>query len=141
MRVGCPKSAISRHYRTDCRCIDRELPSSANTHARIEDMDDDPSAVRLEATLDSLYEVSHPNFPAPRGIAMTYYHGREHAPFVFTGLPLWAWTITDAQGLVDFVLQDLWGLTRSGPSVNRASTSGVPTRRAAPARRSSAEPR
>jgi hypothetical protein len=107
----------------------------------VEDMDADPNGVRLESTLDSLYEVSHSSFLAPRGIAMTYYHGREYAPFVFTGLPLWSWTFTDAQGLVDFVLQDIWGLARSGPSVNRAASTAVPTRRPATARSSSAAPR
>jgi hypothetical protein len=107
----------------------------------VEDMDADPNTVRLESTLDSLYEVIHVSFTAPRAIAMTYYHGREHAPFVFTGLPLWAWTVTDAQGLVDFVLQDIWGLARSGPSVNRSAGMATPPRRAATARTSSAAPR
>ena len=107
----------------------------------VEDMDAGVNGVRMESTLDSLYEVSHSSFATPRGIAMTYYHGREHAPFVFTGLPLWAWTRTDAQGLVDFVLQDLWGLTRSGPSVNRAAGAATPPRRVATARSSGAAPR
>ena len=104
-------------------------------------MDADPNAVRLESTLDSLYDVSHTSFTAPRAIAMTYYHGREHAPFVFTGLALWAWTVTDTKGLVDFVMQDIWGLARSGPSVNRSAATAVPPRRPATARASSAAPR
>ena len=36
---ACPLSAKSGHYRTDCRCIDHDLRSSANTHAKVEDMD------------------------------------------------------------------------------------------------------
>ena len=35
----CPLSAKSGRYRTDCRCIDHELRSSANTHAKVEDRD------------------------------------------------------------------------------------------------------
>ena len=107
----------------------------------VEDMDADPTVVRLEATLDSLYESSHSSFSTPRAIVMTYYHGREHAPFVFTGLPLWAWTVSDAQGLVDFVLQDIWGLARSGAPARAAAVTATSGRSAAPARASSSRRR
>jgi hypothetical protein len=46
---------------------------------------------------------------------MTYYHGFESGPVVFSGLPVWYFQRTQGQGLVDFVLQDIWGYTRRAP--------------------------
>jgi hypothetical protein len=46
---------------------------------------------------------------------MTYYHGRENAPLVFSGTSLWDFRQQNCQALVDFVLGRLWGLSKSAP--------------------------
>jgi hypothetical protein len=46
---------------------------------------------------------------------MTYYHGRDNAPFIVTGFNLWNFRRSQCVGLVDFVLQQLWGMTRQQP--------------------------
>lgn len=80
----------------------------------VEDMDPDPEVARLESTLDTLYEAPNPLTPGANGPVMLYYHGRDNAPFVFTGFDLWTWKRADCQALVDFVLGDIWGLAKSG---------------------------
>jgi hypothetical protein len=47
--------------------------------------------------------------PAP---TMTYYHGSQARQFVFSGFAPWSFAREDCIALVDFVLQDLWGMTR-----------------------------
>jgi hypothetical protein len=79
-----------------------------------EDMYPDPGVVRLESTLDTLYQAPNPMAPDQVGAVMLYYHGRDNAPFVFTGFDLWTWKREDCQALVDFVLGDIWGLPKSG---------------------------
>jgi hypothetical protein len=43
---------------------------------------------------------------------MTYYHGSQSAPMVFSGFPIWYFQRQQCQNLTDFVLQDIWGLPR-----------------------------
>jgi hypothetical protein len=72
-----------------------------------------PGAPQIESALDTLYDATGGVLlidPAP---AMIYYHGRENAPVVFTGFELWSWTRSDCQALVDFVLGDIWKLSKS----------------------------
>ena len=45
---------------------------------------------------------------------MTYYHGRECEPFVFSGFNFWYWKRQQCIDLVDWVLQDVWGIPRDG---------------------------
>lgn len=81
----------------------------------------DPGAPRVESALDTLFEVAGATIrfaPAP---AMLYYHGRENPPVLFSGFDLWSWSRTDAQALVDFVLDDVWGLSQSAPGVRATS--------------------
>jgi hypothetical protein len=83
---------------------------------------EDPRPVRgaegSAAALDTLYEIR--GGAVPEGEvrpAMTFYHGIENPPLVFSGFPLWDFRRTDCQQLVDAVLQGVWGLSRStGPS-------------------------
>jgi len=56
---------------------------------------------------------------------MLYYHGRENPPFVYTGFEPWDFTRADCQGVVDFVLHDIWRLTKSAPGGN-AGARGAP---------------
>ncbi len=86
----------------------------------IEDVDLSPGVVHEQGTLDTLYSLDgsggglHPaGNTSPRPI-MTHYHGPSNAPTVLSGFNLWDLARPDATALVDYVLGDLWGLTRQG---------------------------
>jgi len=76
-----------------------------------------------QPVLDSLYEASGGGLPGPyegyHSAAMTIYRGGERPPFVCSGFDLWSHTRQDCVSLVDFVLQNEWGLSR-GPLVSVA---------------------
>ncbi len=94
----------------------------------LEDINPDADAVTLASVLDTLYEAQGvvllttavPPRTLPRAPTMTYYHGNQANQFVFTGFAFWNYVRSDAIGLVDFVLQDIWGLTRN-TSIDRGS--------------------
>ena len=109
-----------------------------------EDYDDRPNRVAEYSTLDTVYFTFGP--PAPLDMpCMTYYHGRDSAPIVFSGFGIWVWQRAQCIQLVDWVLQSVWGLRRDpgasrAPSVpmragaasaSRASRSANPPRRLA----------
>jgi hypothetical protein len=52
---------------------------------------------------------------------MTYYHGSEGGPVVFSGFPIWFFQRSQCQALADFVLQDIWGLSRSSAPATTAA--------------------
>lgn len=93
-----------------------------------EDYDDDPEVEREFSVLDTLYLtqglVALQNSPV-----MTYYHGRENQPFVFSGFNFWYWRRTQCIQLVDWVLQNVWGLTRD-PAAPREPMAPTAARRA-----------
>jgi hypothetical protein len=72
----------------------------------------DPNVGQPIATLDTLYETiggaAGSGWPV-----MTVYHGSENNTFVFSGFPLWYFQRAQSIQLVDFVLQRVWGLTRT----------------------------
>ena len=107
----------------------------AQPNAIVEDADPDPLANQTISVLDTLYELNGgpvvTNITGYRPAAMTYYHGFERSPNVFTGFPIWEWTRADCAGLVDFVLHDIWGLQKTGTT---------PAKRAAIAKRSGPAP-
>jgi hypothetical protein len=83
-----------------------------------------PDSSVERSTLDSLYLAYGSSYPgqmnqssAGQGVntVMTYYHGRENAPLVFSGTSLWDFRQQNCQALVDFVLGRLWGLSKSAP--------------------------
>jgi hypothetical protein len=82
-----------------------------------EDYDPDPEVVDLQSALDTLYQVvTFALPPTPeRRVTMTYFHPPHQAPMMFTGFSIWDYTRADCAALVDFVLQDTWGLTRDAP--------------------------
>jgi hypothetical protein len=96
-----------------------------------EDFDPDPLVERLESALDTLYDVSGVAIPIPAAPVMLYYHGRDNAPFVYTGFEPWDWTRDDCQGLVDFVLGDIWKLSKSAPAVRPSGAPSLSTQRPA----------
>jgi len=90
-----------------------------------EDVDPSPDGVRIASTLDTLYEATSLlllRSPAP---VMTWYHGAEANRIVFSGFSPWSFHRDDVTGLVDFVLQDIWGLSRE--TVARSLARGVTT--------------
>lgn len=114
----------------------------------LEDVDPSVDAVREASVLDTLFEAQGvvlltqtiPPNTAPRAPTMTYYHGTQANQFVFTGFPFWNFVRQDCIGLVDFVLQDIWGLTRNpidrgsiAPSIK--SNGSSPARIVTPAQR------
>ena len=93
-----------------------------------EDVDPDPEVVEA-STLDTLYQVLTFALPpiSEKRVTMTYYHPPHLAPFMFTGFSIWDWRRSDCQDLVDFVLQDVWGLSKAAPVQWLAS--GLPAQR------------
>ncbi len=90
----------------------------------VEDFDTTFAAPRELAALDSLYETQTGTMQDPRdptrqipiiNPVMTYYHGIENPPMLFTGFSIWSFARVDCLGLVDFVLQEVWKLPKSAP--------------------------
>ena len=46
-------------------------------------------------------------------VCMTRYHRAGGQPVVWSGFNLWSFRRQDCKNLVDFVLQELWGLSRA----------------------------
>ena len=93
-----------------------------------------------ESVLDTIYTSQESQQAYVDRPIMTYYHGREFkkvdfdsstidtfpatrdtlvfdpAKFVYSGFPLWYFSRPQQIALVDFVLQDIWGLTRANVS-------------------------
>jgi hypothetical protein len=65
------------------------------------------------STLDSLYGFI--DISGNSNVSMTYYHGPAIPQgAVFSGFNLWYFQRAQCQALVDFVLQNLWGMSRVG---------------------------
>jgi len=62
--------------------------------------------------------------PAGQGVnvMMTCYHGGENGPVLFQGTNIWHYRATQCQQLVDVVLRDLWGLSKSSGLATRRTT-------------------
>ncbi|HXS83709.1 MAG TPA: hypothetical protein VN896_13420, partial [Methylomirabilota bacterium] len=106
----------------------------ADINAIIEDVDPNPLVAREISVLDTLYEARGSVITGVIGdhrvgATMTYYHGNGAHQFVFSGFSPWSYARQDCISLVDFVLQDLWGLPRQNidrGSFTPAIRSGVP---------------
>ncbi len=97
-----------------------------------EDRDPDPLNTVEFAALDTLYELQGgslaTNITGYRPVSMTYYHGTVSPEFVFTGFALWDWTKADCIGLIDFVLQRIWGMQRRAGAPDRLANPAAATR-------------
>jgi hypothetical protein len=116
----------------------------------LEDVDPDPEVVNEASVLDTLFEAESiilltrrtglPDGALNRAPQMTYYHGNEARQFVFSGLAPWNYVREDCIAMFDFVLQDIWGLTRQpidrGIAAPALQRNAQPVRRAAPLERS-----
>ena len=97
----------------------------------LEDQDPRPPHEDFQPTLDSLYKATASTLRPDTGpdgiqsVVMTYYRGQDNPPFVVTGFNIWNFRRSDCVALVDFVLQQLWGLTREVPVAAPVEVSGV----------------
>jgi len=122
----------------------------AEGNSILEDVDPDPAVTREISVLDTLYtgtgvilltnridpETQQFVFvPAPQ---MTYYHGNQTRQFVFSGFAPWNYARQDCIALVDFVLQDLWGIPRE--NIDRGSFAPAYIRSGTPAPSRSVQP-
>jgi hypothetical protein len=77
------------------------------------------------STLDTLYETVGGGLPRPDNpheVVMTHFHGRPlPKSFVMSGFDLWNWKRSQSIRVVDFVLGDLWGLSREPVAARAAS--------------------
>ena len=89
-------------------------------NAIVEDLDPSHHGHDVQSVLDSLYKLTTSGLPASpeKRVLMTFYHGSENGPVVFSGLDVWDFTWSDAQALVDFVLQDIWDMQKYPGSGN-----------------------
>jgi hypothetical protein len=91
--------------------IGRTPPNSSPPNLIREDLDPRSNHEQLESTLDTLYAATGGTMPRPLPV-MTYYHGFESGPIVFSGFPIWYFQRAQCRELVDFVLHDIWGLAK-----------------------------
>ena len=126
-RVGQSQSVF---YQTQ---FDIEFLSASNEI--LEDLDPGPLE-DFQSTLDTLYKVTGSALQTDIGpsglqsVVMTRYHGLENQEFLFTGFSIWTFKRSHCKALVDFVLQQLWGMT---PSVPTRANVALPARALAPA--------
>lgn len=91
-----------------------------------EDYNPDPDIVSEFSTLDTLYLTRGGAAPANSPV-MTYYHGLENQPIVFSGFNFWYWRRAQCIQLVDWVLHEVWGLQRD-PTASRSPSAAVAAR-------------
>ena len=89
-------------------------------NAIVEDADPRPNHETPVSTLDTLY-MALGGTTGGRFPVMTYYHGSQSTPMVFSGFPIWYFQRQQCQALTDFVLQDVWGLSKQ-PSLVQVSS-------------------
>ena len=125
MRIKSPATDPVPPTRTAAQANSFYLSSLAceyisDLNAILEDVDPDPQTEHNIVVLDTLFLASGSVLrrnPAP---TMTYYHGSTAHQFVFSGFSLWSYARQDCMQLVDFVLQDIWDLTRD-ESIDRGT--------------------
>jgi hypothetical protein len=86
----------------------------------VDKVDRSGKGFREVSVLDTLLEARSLVLRANPAPTMTWYHGPEVNRFVFSGFAPWDFHREDCIALVDFVLQDLWGLERQ--RIDRGST-------------------
>ena len=94
-------------------------------NAIVEDVDPRPNHETPMSALDTLY-LALGGSTGSRWPVMTYYHGSTSAPMVFSGFPLWYFQRQQCQELTNFVLQDIWGLSKQASVVPLSSRAARP---------------
>ena len=97
-----------------------QRPDDVGTFIREDINGEDPGGTI--STLDSIFVAVGGSVGVNRTI-MTYYHGLESTPVVFSGFPLWYFQRQQQIILGDFVLQNIFGLQRQPLSRNAGSGS------------------
>ena len=96
-----------------------ELEYLSRPNEVVDDIDPSPLAFDLQSTLDTLYKATGGSLVPPGlnpvDVVMTRYHPTSGESLIFTGFNIWSFRRSDCKSLVDFVLQQLWGLS-PGPS-------------------------
>jgi hypothetical protein len=114
---------------TDYRIASIPLEYIVQENIIIEDVNPDQDILDEQSTLDTLYQLNANAQPRDVGTkaVMTYYHGPAIPQgFLFTGFAPWNFKRSSCQALVDFVLQRMWGLSRSAtPHFRAAGTEQV----------------
>jgi hypothetical protein len=91
----------------------------------VEDMNKDPVAESQQVALDTLMTAQGTGLVAGGAgyepATMTWYHGVSSPEFVFSGFPVWVWRRSDCQQLVDFVMQQIWHISKSTSPATAAS--------------------
>lgn len=92
----------------------------------LEDVDPSPLGIDEESTLDTLYYIRGssvlPQNQNLYNVCMTVYKGPAYQyPIIFTGFNIWSWTKSECQAIVDAVLHDNWGYTKSVPQMRPAA--------------------
>lgn len=77
-----------------------------------EDRSTDPTVIRQESVLDTIYESVGGQMGAPRPVMTLYHGGRNGQRQVFSGFQLWYWRREQQIAIADFVLQKVWNLPR-----------------------------
>ena len=110
----------------------RTIPSQFNISVRavegisvanhvLEDVDPDPDVVNQQSVADTIYNVLGSTVPTPMP-GMMLYHGTENGQVLWTGFDIWSFKRAHCAAIVNWVLQDLWGLTPSPqPGAARAA--------------------
>jgi len=106
----CNSFYLVANYRAEF--LGRVAPNPSPPNFIREDADSRPNQEQLESTLDTLYTAIGGTMPSQQPV-MTYYHGFQSGPVVFSGFPIWYFQKAQCQALVDFVLHDIWGLSKS----------------------------
>lgn len=93
----------------------------------IENTSTNPNVVNEVSTLDTIYKASGGGLPPPlsnpHNVVMTYYHGPGVPQgFIFTGFDVWSWKRTQCQQFCDFVMQRMWGLSRTSTASARTAS-------------------
>src|SRR5262249_19815659 len=78
-----------------------------------EDADPDPATVRMASVLDTVYESVGGQLGQPRPVMTIWHGGRNHQRQVFSGFQLWYWRREQQIAIADFVLQRVWGISRT----------------------------
>jgi hypothetical protein len=78
-----------------------------------EDIDPDPAVTRPKSVLDTLYESVGGQLGSGRPVMTIMHAGDGSQRHVYCGFQLWYWQRSEQIILLDWVLQKVWGLTRT----------------------------
>jgi len=75
-------------------------------------MDPAPDIVRLESVIDTVYESVGGGLGSMRPVMTVWHGGTNGQRQIFSGFQLWYWRRESQLQIVDWVLQQAWGIPR-----------------------------